>query len=158
MGYMAPEIIENTAEKRRVYDFKCDIFSFGIISHMLLMGSNPLKGKNYDETYIKNKACNIQLDHQAVKDKLGSSGVKFFTDMFEKNPKKRPSAAELLEYNVFKLKQFSESTNCKTNKQQDPASYKKMQEEIEEMKKEEVAIKVKEKVPNMIKSLNSSNF
>ncbi len=62
MGYMAPEVIENTQEKRRVYDQKCDIFSFAIIAHMLLMGSNPLKGKNYEETYHKNKVCNIELD------------------------------------------------------------------------------------------------
>ena len=35
----------------RPYNAKCDLFSFGIVVHMLLMGSNPIKGKNYEETY-----------------------------------------------------------------------------------------------------------
>lgn len=44
MGYMAPEVIENTGESKQAYGPKCDIFSFGIIAHMLLLGCNPLKG------------------------------------------------------------------------------------------------------------------
>lgn len=47
MGYMAFEVIQNTSEKCKVYDYKCDMFSFGIIAHMVLFGKNPLKGKNY---------------------------------------------------------------------------------------------------------------
>lgn len=48
MGYMAPEVIQNTGEFKKPYGSKVDIFSFGIISHMLLLGYNPLKGENYD--------------------------------------------------------------------------------------------------------------
>jgi serine/threonine protein kinase len=48
MGYMAPEVIENTGEHKKAYGTKCDLFSFGIIAHMLLLGYNPLKGENYD--------------------------------------------------------------------------------------------------------------
>ena len=51
MGYMAPEVIENTGEHKKAYGPKCDLFSFGIIAHMLLVGYNPLKGENYDETF-----------------------------------------------------------------------------------------------------------
>ena len=29
---------------------------------MILMGKNPLKGKTYEETYSKNKLCEIELD------------------------------------------------------------------------------------------------
>jgi hypothetical protein len=28
------------------YGYKCDIFSFGVVAHMLLMGNNPLAGKS----------------------------------------------------------------------------------------------------------------
>ena len=59
MGYIAPEVIANSSEKRKVYNTKCDIFSFGIIAHLLLLGFNPLKGANYEETYIRNKQCKI---------------------------------------------------------------------------------------------------
>lgn len=62
MGYMAPQVIANSSEQRKAYNGKCDVFSFGIIAHMILMGFNPLKGKNYEETYAKNKDCDIELD------------------------------------------------------------------------------------------------
>ena len=54
MGYMAYQVINNTTEKKKAYDCKCDIFSFGIVAHMFLLGYNPLKGKNYSETIQKN--------------------------------------------------------------------------------------------------------
>lgn len=47
MGYIAPEVIANSSENRKQYGCKVDIFSFGIIAHMLLLGFNPLKGKTY---------------------------------------------------------------------------------------------------------------
>jgi serine/threonine protein kinase len=51
---MAYEVISNVSDKKKSYDSKCDMFSFGIIAHMMLMGFNPLKGKNYNETVKKN--------------------------------------------------------------------------------------------------------
>jgi serine/threonine protein kinase len=62
MGYMAPEVAANTSQSRKPYSAKCDIFSFGIIVHMILLGYNPLKGKNYEETFEKNMNCDIELD------------------------------------------------------------------------------------------------
>jgi len=47
MGYMAYEVISNTADKKKFYDTKCDMLSFGIIAHMMLLGFNPLKGASY---------------------------------------------------------------------------------------------------------------
>jgi serine/threonine protein kinase len=48
MGYMAPEVVFNTPDQRKQYTTKCDIFSFGIIAYIILLGENPLKGKNYE--------------------------------------------------------------------------------------------------------------
>lgn len=61
MGYMAYEVIHNTMDKKKTYDCKCDMFSFGIIAHMMLLGYNPIKGGNYNETVKKNEECNIVL-------------------------------------------------------------------------------------------------
>ena len=55
MGYMAYEVISNNGDKKKFYDTKCDMFSFGIIAHMMLMHYNPLKGANYEETVKKNE-------------------------------------------------------------------------------------------------------
>lgn len=48
MGYMAPEVFANHKDQAKPYTSKCDLFSFGIIVHMILLGYNPLKGKNYE--------------------------------------------------------------------------------------------------------------
>ena len=37
MGYMAYEVIKNNSENRKIYNYKCDMFSFGIIAHMMLL-------------------------------------------------------------------------------------------------------------------------
>ena len=66
MGYMAPEVIENSGENKKPYGNKCDIFSYGIIAYMLLLGYNPIKGENYDETYLKNKECEIYYDKPKI--------------------------------------------------------------------------------------------
>lgn len=42
-------------DKKKTYDCKCDMFSFGIIAHMMLLGYNPIKGGNYNETVKKNE-------------------------------------------------------------------------------------------------------
>ena len=47
IGYMAHEVITNTPLNREPYDQKIDIFSMGIIVHLMLTGNNPLRGKTY---------------------------------------------------------------------------------------------------------------
>ena len=41
-AYMAPEV-HSFPETNRPYSDKCDIFSLGIVAHLLMLGSNPLK-------------------------------------------------------------------------------------------------------------------
>jgi calcium-dependent protein kinase len=43
--HMAPEVIEG------VYTTKCDLWSTGILLHILLVGSCPFKGKNKQTTF-----------------------------------------------------------------------------------------------------------
>lgn len=47
-GYVAPEIA-NLKEKDVAYDEKCDIFSFGVIMHMVLLGKILFNGSNFNE-------------------------------------------------------------------------------------------------------------
>jgi serine/threonine protein kinase len=46
MGYTAPEVLLTDSMFYKSYGYKCDIFSFGVVAHMLLMGNNPLAGKS----------------------------------------------------------------------------------------------------------------
>ena len=63
---------------------------------MILMGKNPLKGKTYEETYSKNKLCEIELDKESIVERYGEDCQVFLSRMLEKNYKARYSAEEAL--------------------------------------------------------------
>ena len=46
-GYVAPEVI-NIKDMKTKYSPICDIFSLGLIFHLLLFGKSVFKGKNYN--------------------------------------------------------------------------------------------------------------
>lgn len=48
---------------------------------MILMGRNPLKGKTYEETYSKNKICEIELDKEQIIERYGEDCFVFLSKM-----------------------------------------------------------------------------
>ena len=52
-GYVAPEIIA-LAESRHI-EPQCDVFSAGVIFHILLTRKQLFEGTKYDEVYKKNR-------------------------------------------------------------------------------------------------------
>jgi calcium-dependent protein kinase len=56
--HMAPEVIEG------VYSTKCDVWSCGIILHILLSGISPFRGLTKDETF--NKIKNAQISFLSI--------------------------------------------------------------------------------------------
>ena len=81
MGFMAPEVVSNNAFNKQPYDQKCDVFSMGIIFHMILMGNNPLRGKNYQQTYKNNTECNIELEREIIEKKFNLYAVQLLEGM-----------------------------------------------------------------------------
>lgn len=69
---------------------------------MLLFGYNPLKGKNYEETYSKNRECKIELDKQSITEKFGEECFEFLSKVLEREPKNRFLASEGLHSPFFK--------------------------------------------------------
>ena len=63
-GYLAPEVA-NLKNKNMLYNEKCDIFSFGVIMHMVLLGKILFKGNNFNEVLQMNKICKINYDNPA---------------------------------------------------------------------------------------------
>ena len=62
-GYVAPEVI-NVVNLKSTYSCVCDVYSAGIIFHILLLGESPFGGKNYNEVLSKNKAAFINFNHK----------------------------------------------------------------------------------------------
>ncbi len=53
-GFVAPEII-NLKELNVKYSPVCDMYSLGIIFHILLLGKSPFDGKTYEKILEKNR-------------------------------------------------------------------------------------------------------
>ena len=51
---MAPEVVQDNP----IYGSKCDIWSIGVLTHVLLSGFFPIKGEN--EYEIKEKISNFE--------------------------------------------------------------------------------------------------
>jgi len=63
-GFVAPEIA-NLVDKTVPYDPICDIFSIGVVFHILLTGDSVFPGKKFNEVLKKNKDCKINLTGSA---------------------------------------------------------------------------------------------
>lgn len=92
MGYIAPEIVNNTPTSKKKYDCKSDMFGFGVIAHMLLIGYNPVRGRSYKETVERNLACNLNFDKKLILDKYGEDCYILLYSLLQKDPNLRPTA------------------------------------------------------------------
>ena len=98
-GYVAPEVI-NIKDMKTKYEAICDIFSLGLIFHLLLMGRSAFPGKNYDEVLSQNRACNISFKGEEYQ-KLTPQTLDLLERMLKKNPKERITPQEALSHLYF---------------------------------------------------------
>ena len=91
----APEVLIGPG-----YSTKADIFSVGIILYTILTGVSPFYGKTQQEVLQKNKACNIEYPEKYWSN-VSAHAKSLVERMTEKNPYKRPTAAECLQHQWF---------------------------------------------------------
>ncbi len=92
--YVAPEILTKN------YNEKCDIWSVGIITYLLIVGDVPFKGKNNNDIF--NKILHQKINFNYNKWKNFSKEAKNFVQLLlQKDFNKRPSAQEALNHNWF---------------------------------------------------------
>lgn len=58
---MAPEVV-NLKDLKAKYSPICDMFSVGVIFHLLALRKSPFLGKEYDEVLSQNRACKINFE------------------------------------------------------------------------------------------------
>lgn len=83
-GYVAPEVI-NIKDMSTKYDPICDIFSLGLIFHILLLGYSVFPGKTYNDILKQNRQSDIYFDGP-VYDKLDPNALDLLKKMLKKSP------------------------------------------------------------------------
>ena len=105
--YVAPEVLE----KR--YDEKCDIWSLGVITYILLCGKPPFYGKNNSEILHAVKYSKLIFDMKYFQH-ISTEAIDFITKCLIRDYKKRPSATELCNHIWFST-QLNNNNNINSN-------------------------------------------
>lgn len=92
--YISPEVLKEN------YDEKCDIWSCGILLHILLVGFPPFKGKTIKETFAKILKYEINYNCDSWKE-VSAEGLDLVKKMLQYEPKNRISALEALDHKFF---------------------------------------------------------
>lgn len=78
-GYVAPEILD--LKENEICDVSCDVYSLGIIFHLMLLKTCPFDGKTVKEILKKNKNHLIDFNSEMYQH-LNSNGNIFLNFLF----------------------------------------------------------------------------
>jgi len=92
--YVAPEVLKGE------YDEKCDIWSIGAVTYLLLCGEPPFTGNSNNEIFKKIVNDHIRFNFLKWKD-ISNNAKDFMKICLNKNSNKRPSACEALKHPWF---------------------------------------------------------
>jgi serine/threonine protein kinase len=109
LSYVAPEVISNKG-----YTKSADIWSLGVILHLLLKGKLPFKGANRDELIRKIQDGSINLDDSKEAWKISEEAKDLLSKMLSKDVHKRLTAEQVLEH-PWVLKHRAAATASSTN-------------------------------------------
>ncbi|EER02181.1 calcium-dependent protein kinase 1, putative [Perkinsus marinus ATCC 50983] len=88
--YVAPEVLKGT------HDQKCDIWSLGVITYMLLSGMPPFTGRDEQAILRSVRAAKYSFS-ASVWDDVSQEAKEFIMRLLTKDPARRPSCKEALQ-------------------------------------------------------------
>jgi calcium-dependent protein kinase len=89
--YVAPEVLSQS------YTNKCDVWSIGVITYILLCGFPPFQGGNDYEIIMEVEAARVTFPSPEWDD-ISGVAKDFVTYLLQKDPIRRPTAKEALEH------------------------------------------------------------
>ena len=102
--YIAPEVLKGN------YDEKCDIWSIGALTYIMLSGEPPFKGKSNNEIFMKIIKDPIKFNPYKWNN-LSENSKNFIKLCLNKDPNKRPNAVEALGHVWFNSIEISSPKN-----------------------------------------------
>ena len=102
--YIAPEVLKGN------YDEKCDIWSIGALTYIMLCGEPPFKGKSNNEIFMKIIKEPIKFNPYKWNN-LSENSKNFIRNLLNKDPNKRPTAMEALGHIWFNSIEISSPKN-----------------------------------------------
>eukprot|EP00347_Sterkiella_histriomuscorum_P020728 403336705 len=110
-GFMAPEIL-----KQQPFDISSDIFSLGCVFYNLITGRYLFAAHTMQKLILSNKFAYPQdiIGRTEFADDIPSECVDLLLKMLDRNPLKRPNAAQCLQHDLFIEEQIEigHSLNC----------------------------------------------
>ena len=137
MNYAAPEVVA-----REEYNNSVDIWSMGVIAFVLLVGYLPFKTDTPENRAMHNYEINFKSKHW---NKISFAAKTFVHRCLSKDPKERPTAADLLEMSFLNLGMHRQRRESKLPLGS-PTRLKEMVEGVENVESEEEVVKVGEEV------------
>jgi len=98
-NFIAPEILN-----RKEYDFKCDVWSLGVIVFLLLSGDSPFQGENNLDTFNRIKKGKFVFESSDWKN-ISPEAKDLIKKLLIVDPNKRLTAFEALKHPWFQLKE-----------------------------------------------------
>ncbi|CAD8168002.1 unnamed protein product [Paramecium octaurelia] len=107
-GFVAPEVI-NITDMSTTYDSVCDIYSLGLVFHILLTGKPGFPGRSYNTIVQQNKDAKVNFK-SPVFDVVPPQAFELLKQMLEPNPKKRITAKQAMEFEFIYLCEGNQQT------------------------------------------------
>ncbi|CAD8111067.1 unnamed protein product [Paramecium sonneborni] len=98
-GFVAPEIV-NMIDKTQSYSTACDIFSAGVIFHILLLGEGLFVGNGHQEILRMNKQFQVDFGRNKYQ-QLDSDARDLLFKMIAQDPENRYTAAQSIIHPFF---------------------------------------------------------
>jgi calcium-dependent protein kinase len=117
---MAPQVLQGC------YDYKCDLWSIGVVAYMLLSGEQPFWGPRKEMPWAERRKimvdrimrCQYMRMRGGVWDDVSTEAKMFVKSLLQIDPEKRPSAKKALKSLWMKKKFETEVNEGETQQQQ----------------------------------------
>jgi calcium-dependent protein kinase len=91
--YISPDVLIGN------YDCKCDMWSIGVMTYLMLSGQAPFYGTNRKQIF--NSILTKEVDFSLLKNSCSDEALSFIQRCLEKNPLRRISSQEALNHKWF---------------------------------------------------------